>query len=72
MEGMLIYNESIGRPDLILPDGKLLGGLHCGNCLEFRVNDQLSSGRLEQMEDWVIIINCLPTDPPYGQSVLLI
>ena len=71
MEGILIYNEIIDRPDLVLPDGKLLGGLHCGDCLEFLVDGLLATGRLELTEDWVLILDDTFLKPPYSQSVWL-
>lgn len=71
MRGILIYNETTGRPDLVLPTGKLLGGLHCGDCLEIWVDDLLATGRLELTEDWVLILNDTFLKPPYGQSVWL-
>ena len=69
MEGILIYNHTISRPDLVLVDGSLLGGLHCGECLELWLNGQWKTARLELENDWFVVINGIPQEMPYGQSV---
>ena len=67
MEGILIYNETISRPDLVLSDGSLLGGLHCGDCLEVWINGQWLTTRLELGDNWVIISKDAVCELPYGQ-----
>ena len=69
MEGILIYNEAISRPDLVLSNGSLLGGLHCGDCLEVWINEQWVTARLELSDNWVIISKDAVCELPYGQSV---
>lgn len=68
MEGILIYNEAISRPDLVLSNGSLLGGLHCGDCLEVWINEQWVTARLELSDNWVIISKDAVCELPYGQS----
>ena len=69
MEGILIYNHTISRPDLVLVDGSLLGGLHCGECLELWHNGQWKTARLELENDWFVVVSGIPQKMPYGQSV---
>ena len=69
MEGILIYNEKISRPDLVLSDGSLLGGLHCGDCLEVWINGQWLTARLELEDNWVILSKDAVCKLPYGQPV---
>lgn len=66
MEGILIYHELLQRPDLALRDGHLLGGLHCGDCLELWQNGQWESARLEYMDCWVVLLDGNAIAPPYG------
>lgn len=67
MEGILIYNEAVSRPDLVLPDGSLLGGLHCGDRMEFWIDEQWITARLELGDNWVIISEDAVCELPYGQ-----
>ena len=69
MEGILIYNDTISRPDIVLSNGSLLGGLHCGECLELWLNGHWETAWLELGNDWFVLINGSPQEIPYGQSV---
>lgn len=69
MEGILIYNRELSRPDLALSEGSLLGGLHCGDCLTLWVDGHWQAIRLELDRDWYIIVDGIPCDVPYGQTV---
>lgn len=69
MEGILIYNDSLSRPDLVLPDGSLVGGLHCGDRIELQIDGQWHAARLELEDAWVMILDGVPTAPPYGKTV---
>lgn len=72
MTGILIQTGD--RPDIAFEDGKLYGGLHCGEC--FSIFDG-SKGwipvRLELREDWILVANggrdVFPM--PYGSQITL-
>ena len=40
MNGIVFYNSAVSRPDLVLPDGNALGGLHCGDCIEVIIDGE--------------------------------
>lgn len=71
VQGILIYNDGISRPDIMFSNGRLLGGLHCGNCLEIEWSGYPSHTRLELLEDWVLVFGEDLFPLPYGAPVKL-
>ena len=55
MIGRLIWNQD--RPDIAFATGMLYGGLHCGDCFAFYLDDHWIDVRLEYADDWVLIHN---------------
>lgn len=54
------------RPDIMTEDGRLLGGLHCGDCFCILEGEHWHSARLEYMGGWYIIEDGKAMAPPYG------
>lgn len=69
MKGIVFYNSAVSRPDLVLPDGNALGGLHCEDCIEVIIDGAPQIERIEMDEDWFVIIYCIPCGIPYGQTI---
>lgn len=69
MEGTLIFNDTISRPDLVLQNGMLFGGLHCGDRIKLWRNGQWYAVRLEYQDGWIICSDEISTKPPYGEKV---
>ena len=46
-EGILIWNENAGRPDIRYRDGTYYGGLHSGNTLEALIQGKWRPVRVE-------------------------
>lgn len=68
MFGIIILNGD--RPDIVLDDGTLYGGLHCGDC--FRYNDgKWIDVRLEYENDWVLVYRGQHLPVKYGVQVQL-
>lgn len=67
MEGILINTES--RPDIALDDGRLWGGLHCGECFSCLFTDAWVPARLEFQDDWILIIEDHMMPIPFGVRV---
>lgn len=65
--GILI--DTGGRPDIVTGDGRLLGGLHCGDCFCYLGGEHWHSARLEYMDGWYIIQNGKMIVPPYGVCI---
>lgn len=72
MKGILFYNSAVSRPDLVLPGGNTLGGLHCGDRIEVIIDGEPRIGRIEMDEDWFVIIDRIPCGIPYGQTIKLL
>lgn len=69
MEGILIRTGS--RPDIILDDGRLWGGLHCGDCFSCLFADTWVPARLEAQDDWVLVIDDHIVPISFGMRVRL-
>lgn len=67
MKGILINcNE---RPDVVLTNGGLLGGLHCGDCFNVLKDGKWVAVRLELDEEWVLFEGKSIIPIPYGSEV---
>ncbi len=54
--GVLVYNAEIDRLDLLVADGSLLGGFHCGDSLDVQINDAMwVPTRIERADDWFLM-----------------
>ena len=49
------YDRESGRFDIHFDDGKCYGGLHCGECLDVRLNEVWVPTRIEMSEDWYLV-----------------
>ena len=67
MQGILIYNGT--RPDVAFDNGRLLGGLHCGDCFMCQLEGQWLDVRLEFQEYWLIVYKSQTHSVPYGARV---
>ena len=54
-KGTLQYDRESGRFDIHFDDGKCYGGLHCGECLDVRLNEVWVPTRIEMSEDWYLV-----------------
>jgi hypothetical protein len=52
--GKLIYNAEIDRLDMLFKDGDLLGGFHCGDCIDVKLKDKWISTRIEYDNGWYL------------------
>lgn len=66
MFGTLIFNGD--RPDIVLENGTLYGGLHCGDCFRY-YEDGWSDVRLEYTDSWVLVQNGKYRQIKYGAQV---
>lgn len=66
MDGILIFNDD--RPDIVLEDGTLYGGLHCGDCFRY-YEAGWSDVRLEYTDSWVLVQNGKYRQIKYGSQV---
>lgn len=57
------------RPDIVLDNGELYGGLHCGDCFQCCNHGIWLDVRLEHQDDWVFIWNRQILPIPYGAKV---
>lgn len=57
------------RPNIMTGDGRLLGGLHCGDRFCILQGEHWRSARLEYMDGWYIIEDEKAMEPPYGSRV---
>lgn len=67
MQGILIYNGT--RPDIAFDNGRLLGGLHCGDCFLCQLEGNWLNVRLELQKDWLLVSNNQTYPVPYGARV---
>ena len=54
-KGMLIYDSSTNRFDVLYEEGNSYGGLHCGTTMEVLINDEWISTRIEYGNDWYLV-----------------
>lgn len=54
-EGNLFYDKESGRYDIRFGMESYYGGLHCGECLEVKINDVWVPVRIEMDEDWYLV-----------------
>ena len=54
-KGTLQYDRESDRFDIHFDDGKYYGGLHCGECLDVRLNEVWVPTRIEMSEDWYLV-----------------
>lgn len=55
--GTLLYNKTTERMDIRCADGTEYGGLHCGECLEIKINGGWVQTRIESNADdaWYLV-----------------
>ncbi len=66
MFGIIILNGD--RPDIVLENGILYGGLHCGDCFQYYENGWLDV-RLEYTDEWTLICCGKYLPIRYGSAV---
>lgn len=66
MFGILFFNGD--RPDIVLEDGTIYGGLRCGDCFQYYKNSWLNV-RLEYNNKWILICNQKIQNIQYGTKV---
>lgn len=54
-EGILIYDSSTNRFDVLYEEGNSYGGLHCGTTMEVLINDEWAPTRIEYGNDWYLV-----------------
>jgi len=54
-KGILTYNQYFDRMDILYDDGTTEGGLHCGVCLEVKINGRYKPTRLEKSDEWYLV-----------------
>lgn len=54
-KGALHYDRGSGRYDIHFKDGSYYGGLHCGECLDIRLNEVWVPSRIEIDDDWYLV-----------------
>ena len=53
-KGMLIYDSSTNRFDVLYEEGNSYGGLHCGTAMEVLINDEWIPSRIEYGNGWYL------------------
>ena len=53
-KGILIYDSSTNRFDVLYEEGNSYGGLHCGTTMEALINDEWIPTRIEYGNDWYL------------------
>lgn len=53
--GTLFFNSDINRMDILFDDGETYGGLHCGTCLDAKVDGQWVPTRIEYSDKWFLV-----------------
>ena len=53
-KGMLIYDSSTNRFDVLYEEGNSYG-LHCGTAMEALINDEWIPTRIEYGNDWYLV-----------------
>ena len=54
-KGMLIYDSSTNRFDVLYEEGNSYGGLRCGTAMEALINDEWIPTRIEYGNDWYLV-----------------
>ena len=54
-KGILIYDSSTNRFDVLYEEGNSYGGLHCGTTMEVLINDEWAPTRIEYGNDWYLV-----------------
>jgi len=54
-KGILFYDASTERMDILYDDGTREGGLHCGTTFEVKVNGKWIPTRIEMSDDWYLV-----------------
>ncbi len=54
-KGILTINLDNKRMDIRFPSGELYGGLHCGECLDVKINGRWIPTRIEMGDDWFLV-----------------
>lgn len=54
-KGILIYDSSTNRFDVLYEEGNSYGGLHCGTTMEVLINDEWVPTRIEYGNDWYLV-----------------
>ena len=54
-KGILIYDSSTNRFDVLYEEGNSYGGLHCGTTMEVLINDEWIPTRIEYGNDWYLV-----------------
>lgn len=54
-KGILIYDSSTNRFDVLYEEGNSYGGLHCGTTMEVLINDEWVPPRIEYGNDWYLV-----------------
>ena len=54
-KGILIYDSSTNRFDILYEEGNSYGGLHCGTTMEVLINDEWVPTRIEYGNDWYLV-----------------
>ncbi|MPM86448.1 hypothetical protein SDC9_133537 [bioreactor metagenome] len=53
--GTLFYNEGNDRMDVCFSDGSTHGGLHCGECLDVKIDGEYMPTRIEMGTEWYLV-----------------
>lgn len=53
--GMLVYDPSADRFDVLYAEGRRYGGLHCGDTMEALIDGEWIPTRIEYANDWYLI-----------------
>ena len=54
-KGILIYDSSTNRFDILYEEGNSYGGLLCGTAMEALINDEWIPTRIEYGNDWYLV-----------------
>lgn len=54
-EGVIIYDPSTDRLDVLYAEGGSYGGLHCGTVMEVLIDDEWLPTRIEYADDWYLV-----------------
>lgn len=65
--GSLFYNSNNNRMDIRFNLKEYYGGLHCGECMDVKINGKWVPTRIEMAEDWYLV--GIDTDQLAGLTV---
>ena len=54
-QGVLIYDDVIGRMDIRFGPLDYYGGLHCGECFDVMIGGKWKPTRIEMAADWYLV-----------------